>query len=127
MEKRRLYHRLDRALDSAYEFPWHQYPHRPGLQRPRGIAPATTAIGPKRYVAPALKIRELPRIDLILLSHAHMDHFDLPSLKRLSGEATVVTAKSTSDLLDGMRFKKIIELDWNALRRKSNPHTAPAL
>ena len=69
-------------------------------------------IGPKRYVAPALKISELPRIDIILLTHAHMDHFDLPSLKRLAGEAVVVTARSTHDLLAGIRFKKIIELDW---------------
>src|SRR5271155_4592980 len=68
-------------------------------------------IGPKRYVAPALKISELPRVDLILLTHAHMDHFDLPSLKRLHSEATVVTAKSTNDLLHGIRFKNIIELD----------------
>jgi L-ascorbate metabolism protein UlaG (beta-lactamase superfamily) len=61
-----------------------------------------------------LKINELPRIDLILLTHAHMDHFDLPSLKRLCCEATVVTAKSTSDLLHCIHFKNIIELDWNA-------------
>lgn len=69
-------------------------------------------LGPKRYVQPALKIRELPRIDLILLTHAHMDHFDLWSLRRLERNAMVVTAKSTGDLLAGLRFKKIIELDW---------------
>ena len=69
-------------------------------------------IGPKRYVAPALKISELPRIDIILLTHAHMDHFDLRSLKRLRGEPVVVTAKSTSDLLAGTQFKKVIELGW---------------
>ena len=70
-------------------------------------------LGPKRYVAPALKIGQLPRIDMVLLSHAHMDHFDLRSLRQLDGEAVVVTAKSTADLLKGMTFRKIIELDWN--------------
>lgn len=70
-------------------------------------------IGPKRYVEPALEISELPRIDLILLSHAHMDHFDLASLKQMNRDAVVVTAKSTSDLLNGVKFRKVIELDWN--------------
>jgi L-ascorbate metabolism protein UlaG (beta-lactamase superfamily) len=78
-----------------------------------GLRVPPFTIGPKRHVAPALKISELPRIDLILLTHAHMDHFDLPSLKRLRGGPIVVTARSTLDLLAGIRFKKIIELDWD--------------
>src|SRR5580765_8907737 len=36
-------------------------------------------VGVKRLVAPALRLVELPKIDLILLSHAHFDHFDTPS------------------------------------------------
>src|ERR1700691_1603773 len=40
-------------------------------------------LGLKRLVAPALAISELPKIDLILLSHAHFDHFDIPSLRAL--------------------------------------------
>ena len=43
-----------------------------------GVGPFT--LGVKRLVAPALTLRQLPKIDLVLLSHAHMDHFDLPSL-----------------------------------------------
>jgi L-ascorbate metabolism protein UlaG (beta-lactamase superfamily) len=77
-----------------------------------GLRAGPFTIGPKRYVEPALATGELPRIDVILLSHAHMDHFDLPSLKKMNREATVITAKSTADLLDGIGFKKIIELDW---------------
>jgi Beta-lactamase superfamily domain len=41
-----------------------------------GIRLPGFTIGPKRLTAPALKFRELPRIDLILLSHAHFDHLD---------------------------------------------------
>jgi len=78
-----------------------------------GIRIPPFTIGPKRYVAPALKISELPRIDLVLLSHAHMDHFDLPSLRKLGHDCTVVTAKATADLLNSIGFKKIIELDWD--------------
>src|SRR5689334_23800785 len=38
-------------------------------------------IGPKRLVAPALKRDQLPRIDLVLLSHAHMDHLNSATLR----------------------------------------------
>jgi L-ascorbate metabolism protein UlaG (beta-lactamase superfamily) len=37
----------------------------------------------KRLVAPAINLSELVVPDLILLSHAHMDHFDRPSLRKL--------------------------------------------
>jgi L-ascorbate metabolism protein UlaG (beta-lactamase superfamily) len=76
-----------------------------------GIGPVT--VGLKRLVAPALALRQLPKIDLILLSHAHFDHFDLKSLRRLEGRGTaVVTARRTSDLLRAERYAKVIELGW---------------
>lgn len=80
-----------------------------------GISLGFATIGPKRHVAPALAARELPLIDLVLLTHAHFDHLDRPTLRRVaagSPGAQVVTAKSTRDLLAGMRWKNIIELDW---------------
>src|SRR5437660_6519971 len=46
--------------------------------------PFLFTIGPKRLTAPALSVRELPEIDIILLSHAHFDHFDMRTLHRLS-------------------------------------------
>ena len=63
-----------------------------------GIGPVT--VGMKRIVHPAADLTSLPVPDLILLSHAHMDHFDLPSLRKLENPKTaVVTASGTSDLL----------------------------
>jgi L-ascorbate metabolism protein UlaG (beta-lactamase superfamily) len=71
-------------------------------------------VGVKRLVAPALPPARLPRIDLILLSHAHMDHFDLPSLRRLESRGTtVVTASKTSDLLRVKRYRQVHELGWD--------------
>lgn len=40
-------------------------------------------IGPKRVRAPGIRFEDLPKIDLVLISHNHYDHMDLPTLKRL--------------------------------------------
>lgn len=71
-----------------------------------------TSIGPKRLVEPALTISELPPVDLILLSHAHMDHLDLPSLEQFSRDIPVVISKNNVDVIDGLSFKEVHELDW---------------
>ncbi|HXK05417.1 MAG TPA: MBL fold metallo-hydrolase, partial [Verrucomicrobiae bacterium] len=80
----------------------------PVFSRRIGIRFGPVTLGIKRLVEPALHIRELPRIDLILLSHAHMDHFDIRSLRRLEGRgSTVVTAARTSDLLRVRRYGRV--------------------
>lgn len=71
-------------------------------------------IGMKRLVAPALKKDAFGKPDLILLSHAHMDHFDLPSLRSLeSAGTTVITAEKTADLLRPERYRAVHELGWD--------------
>lgn len=70
-------------------------------------------LGPKRYHAPALTPRELPRPDLIVLSHAHFDHFDVWSLRQFDRRTPVVTARATGDLLRCHGFKEVHELDWD--------------
>lgn len=75
-------------------------------------------LGLKRLVAPALGIDNLPKIDLVLLSHAHMDHFDIPSLRHLEDKRTpVITAWETSDLLRVDRYRKVTELRWDERTR----------
>jgi L-ascorbate metabolism protein UlaG (beta-lactamase superfamily) len=79
-----------------------------------GINFGPLTLGLKRLVAPALDFPELPKIDLILLSHAHFDHFDLPTLRRLEARGTaVVTAARTRDLLRARRYRAVHELGWN--------------
>ncbi len=75
-------------------------------------------LGVKRLVEPALSLAELPKIDVILLSHAHMDHFDIRSLRRLESPATtVVTASRTADLLRVPRYGAVHELGWGERAR----------
>ena len=77
-----------------------------------GIRLPGFTIGPKRLTAPALQFHELPRIDLILLSHAHFDHFDLRTLHCFDKDTSVITAPKTADLLRWTRLRDITELRW---------------
>ena len=86
-----------------------------------GIHIGPFTLGPKRYVACALKPRELPRIDLVLLSHAHFDHLDTKSLRHINRDATVVTARHTADIFRRIRFRKIIELGWGETTEIETP------
>jgi L-ascorbate metabolism protein UlaG (beta-lactamase superfamily) len=45
-----------------------------------------TALDPRRKRAPGIAFKDLPPIDLVLVSHNHYDHMDLPTLKRLYDE-----------------------------------------
>jgi L-ascorbate metabolism protein UlaG (beta-lactamase superfamily) len=78
-----------------------------------GIRLPGLTIGPKRLTAPALEFRELPTIDVILLSHAHFDHFDLRTLNRFDQSTSVITASNTRDLLRWTSLRDITELRWD--------------
>jgi L-ascorbate metabolism protein UlaG (beta-lactamase superfamily) len=77
-----------------------------------GIRLPFRTIGPKRLTAPALEFHELPRIDLVLLSHAHFDHLDIRTLRCFGKETQVITAARTRDLLRWTRLREITELRW---------------
>lgn len=77
-----------------------------------GVRLPGLTIGPKRLTQPALRVSELPRIDLVLLSHAHFDHLDTRTLHRFQKRTAVITAARTSDLLRWTRFRIMRELRW---------------
>jgi L-ascorbate metabolism protein UlaG (beta-lactamase superfamily) len=79
-----------------------------------GIKIGPVTLGVKRLVDPAVRLTELPVPDLILISHAHMDHLDRPSLRKLENRGTtVITAAGTSDLLRVKRYRAVHELRWD--------------
>ncbi|OGB93607.1 MAG: hypothetical protein A3H39_15855, partial [candidate division NC10 bacterium RIFCSPLOWO2_02_FULL_66_22] len=71
-----------------------------------------STVGLRRFVPPALTIQDLPPLDLILLSHAHMDHYDIPSLRRLPRKVPIILARDTTEFMDGLGFTRTQELDW---------------
>ena len=66
----------------------------------------------KRIKRAGLKIEDLPPIDLVLLTHAHFDHFHKPTLRRLPAPKIAVMPWGVGDLARGLGFGRIIELNW---------------
>ncbi len=86
----------------------------PALGDRIGITPfGSYTIGPKRYVYAPLGTDQIGSVDLLLVSHAHTDHFDYPTLRKFqSAKCTAVTAKNTLHLWEGMKFDAVKELHW---------------
>jgi len=71
-----------------------------------------TTMGLRRFVPPALTIAELPPLDLILVSHAHMDHYDIPSLRKLPRGVPTILARDTTEFMEDLGYTQLRELDW---------------
>lgn len=69
--------------------------------------------GPKRTTAPGIAIGDLPKIDLIVVSHNHYDHLDLATLKRLweRDRPAIVTSLGNGAILRSGGIEAT-ELDW---------------
>jgi L-ascorbate metabolism protein UlaG (beta-lactamase superfamily) len=86
----------------------------PVFSETAGVSLGLFTVGVKRLVDPAIAVSKLPPIDVILVSHAHMDHLDYPSLRALANRRThVVTAPKTSDLFRRSRYANLQEVGWN--------------
>lgn len=77
----------------------------PALGARIGMQVGPWVLGPRRYTPPALTVRELPPIDLVLLTHAHFDHLDTWTLGHLPREVPVVVAHGNADLV--RRFRTV--------------------
>ncbi|WP_254062348.1 MBL fold metallo-hydrolase [Acidobacterium sp. S8] len=73
-----------------------------------------------RLRKPGVAIKDLPAIDAVLLTHAHMDHLNLPSLRRiirhtrnLTGKApAAIVPSNVADLVKDLGFSSVTQLAW---------------
>jgi L-ascorbate metabolism protein UlaG (beta-lactamase superfamily) len=86
-----------------------------------GINVGIGSLGPLRLVSCAMTAETLPEIDLVLVSHAHFDHLDRPSLAAVRGMPAAVMAAATSDLLPRRGYTSVNELRWNETMTVSTP------
>lgn len=89
----------------------------PVLSNRIGIYFLGTNWGPQRLVEPSLTFDEIPKPDFILLSHAHLDHMDYPTLnaftKKYPSQIDVLAAFGTKDIIEDLNWKSLQEIDWN--------------
>ena len=71
--------------------------------------------GPIRYAPPGMEIKDLPKIDVILISHNHYDSMDEKSLRALaihSPDVRVLVPLGDGDLVREWGLKNVTEMDW---------------
>ena len=88
----------------------------PVMMEAYGVNVLGLTLGPRRLSPPPIPIDDLPKPDLILLSHAHLDHMDRPTLEALSeqhpGQIDVITAANTQDVIEDLEWRSLNEMDW---------------
>jgi L-ascorbate metabolism protein UlaG (beta-lactamase superfamily) len=70
--------------------------------------------GPKRVHAPGVVFDSLPRIHVVVVSHNHYDHLDLPTLKRIFDRDSALFLVPLGDkkLLQDEGIVRVVEMDW---------------
>ncbi len=70
--------------------------------------------GPQRVHPPGIRFEDLPPIDVVLLSHNHYDHMDVPTLRRLNSvhHPRFFTGLGNRAYLERRRIQRVTEMDW---------------
>jgi L-ascorbate metabolism protein UlaG (beta-lactamase superfamily) len=73
------------------------------------------AIGPRRFQDPIISLADMPKPDVVLISHDHYDHLDYPTIRKLARvDVPFVTSLGVGAHLEswGIAPERITELDW---------------
>jgi L-ascorbate metabolism protein UlaG (beta-lactamase superfamily) len=75
--------------------------------------------GPKRFFPAPLKLREMPKLDIVIVSHDHYDHLGEATIRTLARlpamqDTEWITSLGVGEILEeyGVKRRKITELDW---------------
>ena len=71
--------------------------------------------GPKRYTKPGMTFEELPKIDVVTISHNHYDHLDVKTVKRIAKDnpdAIFLVPLGLKKWFLNRSIKNVVELDW---------------
>lgn len=66
----------------------------------------------KRLVPLGIEVNDLPEIDLVLISHAHYDHLDFPSLRKIKGQPHFFVPAGVKHLLTRRGYQNVVEVNW---------------
>ena len=72
-------------------------------------------LGPRRFAPSPVRLDRLPAVDLVLLTHNHYDHLDLPALEAVAARdrPVLVTTLGVSAYVQGLPWRAVHELDWH--------------
>lgn len=96
---------------------------------------ATRLILLRRQRRPGVRVRDLPPIDAVLLTHAHMDHLNRPSLRAVTRAMrrrglpapVVIVPPGVEDLVRGLGFSRVHALNWwESTRLEATKEAVPA-
>ena len=69
--------------------------------------------GPKRFTKPALKLNEIPKTDVFLLTHNHYDHQDMTTIRKFPfKDVKVLTPLKLGKYFIKNSYKDVNEMDW---------------
>jgi len=69
----------------------------------------------RRVVDLPIQAKEIGELDLVLITHAHYDHLDMASLKRLRKGTQLIVPHGCRALVEKLGFSKVIEMGWEQL------------
>jgi len=69
-------------------------------------------LGPKRFTPPGIPFRDLPPVDVVIISHDHYDHLDKKTILKLGNAPLYLVPLGVGDLLKSWGIDHYQELDW---------------
>jgi len=79
-----------------------------------GVNAGPWTFGPKRFVPPALPVEELPKADVLLVSHNHYDHLDAATIEAYpyKAETQVIVPLGVGSFFTERGYERVVEQDW---------------